>query len=142
VSIVVSIDPERSRASAASNPDRSRGMSLSTGMASVFVSYVGRLISVRSVVQLYPGPLIPTCCLAFTSVIARLLRFSRRGRRRVLQAHHRLGLVPEFAGHSVGRHGSALVERLQAAIRRSLWPSTWTACGCPQRSMQGHMHGW
>ena len=27
-------------------------------MASEFVSYVGRLISVRSVVQLYPGPLV------------------------------------------------------------------------------------
>jgi len=31
-------------------------------MASEFGSYVGRLISVRSVVQLYPGPYVETVC--------------------------------------------------------------------------------
>src|SRR5512133_3355253 len=53
-------------------------------MASEFVSYLGRLISVRSAVQLYLGPFVRTVRPVVTSVIAGRVRFG--GRRRCSQS--------------------------------------------------------
>ncbi len=48
------------------NPGRSRGLSMSYVIASDSKGPVGGLISVRSVVQLYPGPYLRAGCPAFS----------------------------------------------------------------------------
>jgi hypothetical protein len=75
-------------------------------MASEFVSYVGRLISVRSVVQLYPGPYsngYPAWCLMPSGVI---LYWSRPHFSVVSQAKN-----PILGKNARKDHGHEVVQR-------------------------------